>query len=282
LRRCIDLHMHSHCSDGERSPSNLVQFLKSHGAELIALTDHDHIDGIEAAKSEAEKIDIRFLSGVEISTVYRDGEIHVLGYFSDPPNSSLQAFLKKRFRDREHRMAEMIQRLREIGVCIDYQQVLEQSPGPYVCRPNIAKAMVQSGYVMSMDEAFSELYIGNHGKAYVPPYGCSPSEAIREIKKSGGKAFIAHPGIYFSPYYLEGLQEQDFSIWIHDGLDGIEAFHPKHTFEMTKRFCRTKRKLQMAFSVGSDYHYGEYKKFWELVPQQSLEEIWEWFTSAFS
>lgn len=279
MRRSIDLHLHSNLSDGELSPAELVHLLGRKKIELIALTDHDTVAGIPEAISAALEYPIKLLPGVEISTSYRGGEVHILGFFSAIPNGDFQIFLQKRFQDREERVGEMIEKLQQIGVHIDYQQVLDQSPGPYVGRPNVAKAMVQNGYVMSIEEAFSGLYIGNHGKAYVSPKECSPMEAIKQIRKAGGKSFIAHPGIYYSPRYPEGLSEKDYALWIEAGLDGIEVFHPKQSQEMTRKLLHLAKKRSLALSIGSDYHYGEYRPFYDTIAPQYLEDTWKWFVS---
>jgi len=252
----LDLHLHTNFSDGEKDVEELVKFISNKGIEIFAITDHDSIDSFEPAKIAADKYKRTLISGVEISTFYGGGEVHILDYFFDPRDELLLLFLKERFSRRVERMKEMISRLRKMGFNITYEDVVATSPGPYIGRPNIAKALLKKGYISKTADAFSKDLIGNNGKAYIPPDDCSPFQAIELILKTGGIPVLAHPGIYVSNGNWK-LKESDIKKFIDSGLRGIEVYHSKHSKEDFEYYGAIARKYDLIITLGSDYHYSD-------------------------
>ena len=271
----IDLHLHTNFSDGEKSVEELIHFITSKKIDIFSITDHDTIASLDLARIKANKCNKIFIPGVEISTYYKGGEVHILDYFVDSRNGLLLSFLEERFSKRIKRMKETIHILKKMGFDINYDDVVKTSPGPYIGRPNIAKALVQKGYISKPAEAFTDELIGNNGKAYVPPDDCSPNDAIDIILKTGGIPVLAHPGIYFSNSNWK-LKEEDIKKFVDAGLKGLEVYHSKHTKEDFEYYREIARKYDLIITVGSDYHYSDNPVSTEMpIDDEVFSEVWK-------
>jgi predicted metal-dependent phosphoesterase TrpH len=187
----IDLHTHSNCSDGSLSPRELVQLAKKRELRAIALTDHDTVAGVAEAVAAGKELGVEVVPGVEISAQYPPGTMHILGYCFSPSQPELLKALKKLQKARAARNPKIIERLQALGLEITTDEVLNLSSGQ-VGRPHIAKALVNRGYVSSIDEAFSR-YLKKGAVAYAEKFRFSPREAIGLIRGAGGLAVLAHP-----------------------------------------------------------------------------------------
>ena len=187
----IDLHTHSNCSDGSLSPRELVQLAKKRDLRAIALTDHDTVAGVAEAVAAGKELGVEVVPGVEISAQYPPGTMHILGYCFTPSQPEFLKALKKLQEVRAARNPKIIERLQALGLEITTDEVLNLSSGQ-VGRPHIAKALVNRGYVSSIDEAFSR-YLQKGAVAYVEKFRFSPREAIALIRGAGGLAVLAHP-----------------------------------------------------------------------------------------
>lgn len=268
----VDLHFHSNCSDGEFSVKDVLEIVAGAGVKLAALTDHDSIKGVREAIELSEKTDLKIIPGIEISSMYEDGEVHVLGYGFDHEDPGFNEFLEKRFRDRTEKIVETVGKLNGLGYRITFEDVMEQSPGPFVGRPNVARALVSKGYIGSIREAFTKDLIGDNGAAYVAPKGLDASEAIDRIHAAGGWAVIAHPGLYkrIGKY---GLDESDLVKMVDWGLDGIEAYHSQHNPSQAMYYRQIAQTHGLKVTVGSDYHYGVYPIELMDVPREVTFEL---------
>nr|MBX2850801.1 PHP domain-containing protein [Phycisphaeraceae bacterium] len=211
----VDLHTHSTASDGTDSPADLPRLALAAGLEGFALTDHDTTAGLAPAAAAAKKAGIAFVPGIELSIVADPfaeaspladdgptdmGSIHLLGYHVSSDSEALTIIETKLRRARETRNPQIIERLAELGVRIEYQDVLKlaqaddkNSTGDHaVGRPHIAQLLVQRGYVKSMHEAFAQ-YLAQGGAAYVPRELPTADKAIDAIHLAGGVAVLAHP-----------------------------------------------------------------------------------------
>lgn len=242
----IDLHLHSTYSDGRLSPEELVTFAAERGLAAISLADHDCLDGYGELADAANKVGIEHVSGIELSCVHRGKDLHILGYGVDTHNASFQSMLAQ-FRDtREVRGLKIVEKLKEIGVDIDVDVLLEKAGKGALGRPHIADALVAGRYVSNFAEAFDK-YIGENCPAYVDKYKMTPDDAVRHIRTSGGLAFIAHAG-----YYIE--DREAFSELLEVGFDGIEIYHPKHANSVFKTLSKIAEEFDLLVSGGSDYH----------------------------
>ncbi len=268
----VDLHFHSNHSDGAFSVRDVLEIVAGAGVVLGALTDHDSITGVKEALDLAPKIGIKLIPGVEISTMYDDGEVHILGYNFDPYDREFNEFLKIRFEERTQKIRETVSKLNDLGYKITFDDVMEQSPGPFVGRPNVAKALLEKGYIKSFKEAFTPELIGDKGKAYVAPKGLEPKEAIKKIHMAGGWAVLAHPGLYKSKT-KSGLEEIDVMRMIEWELDGIEAYHSQHTSAQAKYYHEMARIHGLKITVGTDYHEGTYPIEIMNIPREIVVEL---------
>ncbi len=243
----VDLHIHSTASDGRHSPQEIVRKAAGLGLEVIALTDHDSVDGIAPALEEARKLDrLQFIPAVEVSTDVPSGEVHVLGYFIDYTSEELAAALEKFRSSREGRAQGMVDRLAGLGVHISWERVREIAGTGTVGRPHIAQAMLEKGYIGSIGEAFGR-YIARDGPAYVEREKMTPVEAVQLILRSRGVAVMAHP--FTVPEPEETIVEMKAA-----GMAGIEAYYGHYTGEETGTLIALAKNHGLLVTGGSDYH----------------------------
>jgi len=180
----VDLHIHSTASDGRLTPEEVVRLASKKGLSVIAITDHDSVDGIAAALVAAESVpSLRVIPGVEINTDNPNGEVHIVGYFIDYENEELKRTLETLRHSREIRARKMIAKLRKLGIEVEWQRVQELAGGGSMGRPHVAQAMFEQGYVPSLQEAFTK-YIGRQGPAYAERERLSPEEAVKLVVKA--------------------------------------------------------------------------------------------------
>ncbi|MCU7494277.1 MAG: PHP domain-containing protein [Ignavibacteria bacterium] len=243
----IDLHLHTTCSDGVCSPLEIVTKAKKAGLDVISITDHDNLAGIEAATEFGKQMDVEVISGVEISTDIEDKEVHLLGYFIDIYHDEFQKYLSFFRQERYNRALRIIKKLNNLGVYISIESVLKKAKSGAVGRPHIAQALIEAGYVNNFYEAFDK-YLGNSSPAYERKIHLSPQSALKLIADAGGLSFIAHPG-YISEKILLSL--------IDAGIDGIEVIHPSHNMNQVKYYRGIVNEYCLLSSGGSDYHGGK-------------------------
>ena len=223
---------------------------RDHGVATLALTDHDTTGGLPEALAAAEACGVDLIPGVEINTDVGQHEVHILGYFVDPVEPSLQEFLRQMRDGRVRRAEEMVRRLRALGAVVEWSHVMEIAGGASVGRPHVARALVEAGWVGSPREAFAR-FIGRHGPAYVPRIKLSPEEAVERIAGHGAVPVLAHPGWAASGPVTERLPDL-----IARGLAGIEVYYPDHTPEMAADYRRLAERHDLVATGGTDYHGG--------------------------
>ena len=239
----IDLHTHSSFSDGTTSPEEVVHAALKSGVQILSLTDHDTMDGTERAQALAAERKMRFVYGVEISTCDHD-HLHFTGYNIDVHDVSFQTFLKENREKRMGRIRQVIQQLQAVGVEITPEDVFARAANT-VSRAHVADTLKAKGYAPTRQAAFRK-YLVEGMPGYVAPIGVSAVEAIHRIKKAGGLAVIAHPGIVTDHW--------DFPAWTEAGLDGIEVFYPAHSFSIRQELLHLADKYGLFVTAGSDYH----------------------------
>lgn len=250
-RKKIDLHMHTTASDGTSSPEELVKTCSELGLETIAVTDHDNTTSVEAAKKAAEEYDLEVVSGIEISTYRGASEYHILGYFIDLENDSLLGLTEAILQSRVDRTHEMIEKLTEMGYPLEFSDVKKFASGVSLGRPHIARALMEKGYVNSINEAFTDEFIGGGGRAYVEKKKVLPVEAITVILKAGGVPVIAHPQLI---NHGKPLDKKEIARLKDVGLKGVEVYQSKHDKKATEKYKKIAEELDLLITGGSDYH----------------------------
>jgi hypothetical protein len=240
--------MHTTASDGRCSPDELVERAKAAGITTMAVTDHDTMAAVPKACAAAAAAGLSFVPGIEITSVSRGRDVHILGYFIDPNTPGLMATIADQRRRRIERAHEIGARLARMGAPIDVEALIADAAaqsGKAIARPQIAQALVKAGHVGNVAEAFDR-YLGESCGAYVPHTGASPEEIVSLVRAGGGIASMAHPGYTKQDSIVPDL--------VAAGLGAIEAYHSAHDAEMTTQYLAVAKEFNLAISGGSDYH----------------------------
>jgi 3',5'-nucleoside bisphosphate phosphatase len=240
----VDLHMHSTASDGALAPSAVVDAARAAGLAAIALTDHDTLGGLQEAELAAGPLGIRVVPGVELSAHEGDREIHLLALHVSRP-ALIEESLSE-FRDaRETRARDIVERLRNLGIDVELETVMQEAAGGAVGRPHVARALIKGGHVRDSREAFDR-YLAAGRPGYIAKARLDVAEAISIAHAAGAIVIWAHPG-------GEGRRER-LEPLVESGLDGVEIRHPGHTGEDVKRLAALCDFFGLVPSGGSDWH----------------------------
>lgn len=254
----IDLHIHSTASDGTLTPIEILALAETLHLGAISITDHDAVDGNRDLMRQGIPCSMGFLTGIEISAlppplfpVY--GSFHILGYGFDIENEALNRTLTTLQEARSKRNPQIIQKLNELGIKIDLNQVKQFSGNCQLGRPHIANYLVHEGFVGSIDEAFDK-YLGKGKAAYVEKYRIHCREAIKLIIDAGGIPVLAHP------YLLKLANGVVFEELVRElksmGLRGIEIFYPEHPPDSVRFYAQIAREFDLIITGGTDFHGG--------------------------
>jgi predicted metal-dependent phosphoesterase TrpH len=244
----IDLHMHTVFSDGSVMPEDLVQLALDNKLEAIAITDHDTTQSLAYAQKAVEGHDLEIIPGIEINTVWKEKEVHILGYYINPEDTTLQEVIQAHRDSRVVQMQEMAQKLRSkarLNICFE-DIVGQASDNGTIGRPHVAKAIVEKGGASTISQAFSK-FLNPKAETYVRRKTVPPHEAVEAIYESGGIAVIAHPG---DMEIVEELAED----LMNYGLRGLEAYHRSHSPALIEFHCTLAEKLGLIVTGGTDFH----------------------------
>ena len=243
----VDLHVHTTASDGKFTPAEIVRKAREAGLLYLGICDHDSIEGIACAHEAAAKNPgFTVINGVEINTDIPAGELHILGYFYDRNNLELKQTLERLRNSRIERAQKMINKLRKMGLKIDFLRVEELAGNGAIGRPHIAQAMLEKGYINSFREAFMK-YINRGGPAYVERDKITPIEAIQLIVRAGGLPVLAHPMTF------DNLETTVAELKVA-GLVGIEVYYNNYSHEQISNLLQIADKFSLIPTGGSDYH----------------------------
>lgn len=246
----VDLHIHTTYSDGAFSPELIVDTAIDSDLNVIALTDHDNILSYEIATNYAKENDkkLEIIQGVEINTIYKGFEVHILGYFMDVENSDFQSMLKFQQNARVHQAKEMVTLLKKkAGIRIKFDDIKKLvAEGGSIGRPHIARAITSAGGTGSVMEAYSK-YINDDSPVYVKRKTVSPHDACEVIYDAGGIPVFAHP---IDVEISESLTKE----LINYGLRGIEAYHRKHSPAVVEYYSSLAEEYGLIITGGSDFH----------------------------
>ena len=259
----VDFHTHSNISDGDFSPALLIKEAVKQGLSAIALTDHDTINGLENARTAAEAENIRFIPGIEININWvggkssrgapglgPGGEFHLLGLGINSPSPGFIAAIEELSRRREARNREILDRMRELSIDADWDELLALSGGHSLGRPHFAALLVKKNIVKNVNQAFNR-FLGIGKPLYVPKEGIAFEEAVALIRESGGIPVLAHP---ISLYVAWGKLPDLIKILKDMGLMGLEAWHPTAKPGSCRRLEELAKTLGLYITEGSDFH----------------------------
>jgi predicted metal-dependent phosphoesterase TrpH len=245
-----DFHIHTIYSDGVFSPEKIVDTAIDVGLEVIALTDHDNILSYKVAQDyiKQNNKNLEVIQGVEINTLYKNYEVHILGYMMDTEDSDFKKLLKTQQNARIEQVNEIIDLLaKKEGIKIKFEDIKKQvAEGGSIGRPHIAKAITNAGGTANVIEAYAK-YIHADSPVYVPRKTVSPQDAVEIIYDAGGIPVIAHP------HDIDIAEELIKELMTH-GLRGIEAYHRKHSPACVEYFSSMAENLGLIVTGGSDFH----------------------------
>lgn len=249
-----DLHIHTNYSDGVFTPEKVVDAAINANLDVIALTDHDNVlaydvatDYLKTLKEDGKKT-IDIIRGIEINTLQKGCEVHILGYFMDVENSDFKELIKTQQNARVKQAKEIVSLLnKKEGIHIKYEDIKKQvAQGGSIGRPHIAKAITNAGGTTSVMEAYAK-YINDNSPVYVKRKTVSPQDAVEIIYDAGGIPVIAHP------HDLDSAADLIKDL-MHYGLRGIEAYHRKHSPAIVEYFSSMAEELGLIVTGGSDFH----------------------------
>ena len=242
----VDLHLHTTASDGQLSPTELIDQVAGTSLRVVAVTDHDSTEGIaEAQAAKARHPHLTLIAGIELGTEEGESEVHLISHFVDLDAPGLQDYLSHLREGRVEAAQGTVKKLGELGIHVSWERVLEIANGA-VGRPHIARAMAEAGYVKNAQDAFQR-YLGSDGLARVKRPKPTPGDGVRFLHSIGATATLAHPQT------VKGLG-RILGFLVDEGLDGIEVFAPKYgTGDRERRLEAAERSGLIAVG-GSDYH----------------------------
>jgi predicted metal-dependent phosphoesterase TrpH len=242
----VDLHSHTTASDGTLTSRELVAEAVRRGLRVLAITDHDSTEGLAAAlDAAAPHPHLTIVPGIEINCDVEGAEIHVLGYAMDYEAPWFREFCRGQRAERRARVLRMTERLAQLGMPIDPDEVWALVQEGSAGRPHVARVMVRRGYVKTVREAFDR-YLAAGKPGHVPRRKLEPADAVRLLRRAGGVPVLAHPGLARRDELVPGLVEA--------GLLGIECYYPEHSAAQRAHYLQMCRDLDLLATGGSDFH----------------------------
>ncbi|MFG2697034.1 PHP domain-containing protein [Kitasatospora sp. NPDC048407] len=266
----IDLHAHSNASDGTDSPAELVANAVAAGLDVVALTDHDTVAGYGEATAALAGTGLTLIPGAELSCQVGGISMHLLAYLFDPAEPAFAAERELVRTDRFRRARAIVERCRELGAPISWEQVQRIAGAGSVGRPHIASALVEAGVVASVSDAFTPEWLANDGRADVRKHETDPALAVRLVRAAGGVPVFAHPG---ADKRGRTVSDQVIADLAAAGLAGLEVDHTDHD-EPTRARLRTLASELGLFVTGSSDYHGS-RKIVRLGEYTTAPEVYE-------
>ncbi|MFT6895699.1 MAG: putative metal-dependent phosphoesterase TrpH [Paraglaciecola sp.] len=271
----IDLHSHTYYSDGQLSPTELIDRAHNMQVDVLAITDHDTIGGIAEAQAHQakQKRAMQIIPGVEISTSWHNFDIHILGLNVDQQDPLFLQRLAMQSQERDARAQKMSDKLAKAGIENVLQDAKALAGVGQITRAHFARVLVERQEAKDFESVFKK-FLGKGKKAHVKPQWITMQQAIEWIHDAGGQAVLAHPGHYdMTGKWLRRLVEE----YALAGGDGLEVTHSRISPDKRKLISELAVEYKLKASAGSDFHFPS--RWTELgknlgLPQQ-LEPIWQ-------
>lgn len=250
MERVCDLHIHSIYSDGTLSPAQLIRLAQERSISAVALCDHNTVAGLSAFLVAAEGSGVQAVPGIEFSTDYAGGELHILGLFIKAQHyAAVTEQVEQMLRRKEQSNLDLIAGLKGAGIDLDYDKIKTGTPNGQVNRAVIAAEMVRLGYCSSVKDAFSDWLSEEHGYFH-PPRRLDALETIHFIKSIGAVAVLAHPFLNLDEERLREFLPKALDA----GLDAMEVYYPKFSEAQTTLAAQIAAEFGLLPSGGSDFH----------------------------
>ena len=251
MKKLIDMHTHTNYSDGDYSPTELIKLAKKQNIKIIAITDHDTLEGIKNVPKNIKGIKV--IHGIELTAKVSKGRMHILGYNIDINNEELNdkmSWLKDKSTNSVISLIEQLKK--DYKIYFTHEEIKELINANHnLGRPDLARLLIKKGYVKTVQEAFDKYLIAAYDKTRKVNKNLKPEECIKLILNSGGIPVLAHPhSLELDNKQLEILIRK----MIKQGLKGIEVYHSDHTKEKEEFYLYLANKYKLLISGGSDYH----------------------------
>ncbi len=240
----VDLQVHTTASDGALVPAKVVEAASAAQLYAIAITDHDTVDGLTEAIEAGDRLGVRIVPGVELSSHFEGEELHLLGLHLSNRDTMRSALAELRI-GRIERAERIVALLNAQGIPVTMDAVLQEAADGAVGRPHVARALVNGGWVRDFREAFDR-WLGWNRPAYMAKAPFEVADAIALVHRAGGLAVWAHPGESATAARVEKLAKV--------GLDSVEVLHPSHPPYLSQRLIDIVEKAGLLPSGGSDWH----------------------------
>ena len=246
-----DLHTHSTASDGSLTPTELIRAAEAIGLDAIALCDHNTVSGLREFMQAAKGSSVEAIAACEFSSDYMGIDLHIIGMFiPEEQYDHIQAMMAATQEAKERSNLDLVAKLAQDGYVIDYAALREQAGDGFINRANIARALVEKGYIPSVKDAFSQL-LSAKGKYYTPPERVDSFEIIDFIKSIGAIAVLAHP-------FLNLKEENQLRAFLDEavkhGLDAMETVYTAYSDKTTALAKKLAAEYSLKESGGSDFH----------------------------
>ena len=251
-----DFHCHSNISDGTLTPTELVRRAAGRGVKVLALTDHDDVNGLAEARAAAEELGMIFINGVEVSVTWRSHTLHIVGLGIDPDYAPLVEGLRGVRSGRGERAKKMSDELAKAGVGGVLAGAYQYANNPnMIGRTHFARYLVESGHCKDVKSVFNR-YLVKGKPGYVPHQWADLGDAIAWICGSGGVAVLAHPGRYMVGKHSMGKKtmQELLAEFVELGGQAVEVVTGSHTQEQYAEFARYAEQFNLLASCGSDFH----------------------------
>jgi predicted metal-dependent phosphoesterase TrpH len=274
----VDLHCHSNVSDGVLAPAAVAAYARKSGVDVWALTDHDEVGGLKAARIAAGELGMRFVPGVEISVTWAGETVHIVGLHVDEDNLELVQGLAATRGGRDARGREIAAQLAQAGIPGAYEGALKYVGNPdLMSRTHFARYLVEIGACATTADVFRK-YLTEGKPGYVPHRWASLEQAVAWIRGAGGIPVIAHPGRYKFSAMAEGVLFDEFR---QLGGNAIEVVTGSHTPDQYETYAEVARRYGFLASRGTDFHApGESRVEFALLPPlpAGVTPVWhDWF-----
>ena len=251
MKKLIDMHTHTNYSDGDYSPTELIELAKKQNIKILGITDHDTLEGIKNVPKNIKGIKV--IHGIELTAKVPKGRMHILGYNIDINNEELNnkmSWLKDKSTNSVISLIEQLKK--DYKIYFTHEEIKELINANHnLGRPDLARLLIKKGYVKTVQEAFNKYLIAAYDKIRKVNKNLKPEECIKLILNSGGIPVLAHPhSLELDNKQLEILLRK----MIKQGLKGIEVYHSDHTKEKEEFYLYLANKYKLLISGGSDYH----------------------------
>jgi predicted metal-dependent phosphoesterase TrpH len=243
----IELHCHTTASDGRLTPTQLLELARDRDIRALAITDHDTVSGHDEACAAGERFGVRVIPGIEISSLFENKEVHVLGYGVRPTDARTLGVIESLQQVRVSRAKAILARLDALGVPVAFERVARMAGDGMIGRPHIARALLEAGHVPAFQDAFDS-YLAEGAPAFVANDALSPAEAVALIHAAHGCAVMAHPALF------RGDLDALFEHMLAAGVDGVVVYHLDNPFGARPGYLARVERHKLLATGGSDFH----------------------------